>query len=296
MSPFTTVLKFHLINFDTLPSNSITALLQSSLDDIAFSTANATVSFLEVLVCSLRRSDQWKAEASLFGFLDECFTRLAQKPVKYYDDLMGILYEIGSDEAGLINCSIGLFLAVVLEQWSFLAKSASSCHLQNVSGWLSRYLNYLMHAGENLIVLSYFRKSIQQRVDEVGARLLLQTPSEDPVQTAIGRIPSNLGSSDKMNVIRPTSFSRQDDTIRTQFETTGSAIPPPPSLPVEVHDEHFVTSWTKKEIGRAILDGDVGILTLCLCSKYEEVRKQALNDLRIILGKLEVGPLGTFQT
>lgn len=203
---------------------------------------------------------------------------------------MAIIYEIGSDDVDVKTCSIGLFLTAILEQWPFLVKSASSKNLQNVSGWLTRYLGFCMQAGENLIVLSYFRNQIQELVSDAKARSLLQTPLAEPEQLPLIRISSVLDDVDKRKAKDLTTLISQPETTRAQPETTGTGIPLEPS-PVEVHDERCLTRWTKKDIGQATLDGDVGALVLCLCSKYEEVRKHALSNLRIILGKLEVCPL-----
>lgn len=204
---------------------------------------------------------------------------------------MAIIHEIGSDSADVRNCSIGLFLTVILEQWSFLMKSASSHNIQHISTWLTRYLGFSVQVGENASVLLYFRDQIQQRLSDVMAISLLQKPLEEPKQLPSVRIFSVSDTADEREAKGPVTIISQSETIRPQIETNVTEISLQPSPPIEVHDERYLARWTKKDIEQAILDGDVGALILCLCSKYEEIRKQALNNLRIVLGKLEVGSL-----
>ncbi len=282
MSPFTIVLKYYVVNHKAQQSNIGRTLLQPAIDDISLSAPSTTVSFLEILVSSLRRTDQVETESFVFEYLDECLVRLAKKPVKYYDDLMAIIYQIGSDKAGVKNYSIGLLLVVILEQSPYLVKSKPSHNLHSVTKWLTRYLNISMQAGENHIVLSYFRNQIGQQLSDTTTSELLQKSLEEPEQLCFLNEPSLLHGLSRRKVSRPTK-------VVSQAETAKSGALEPPSPPIEVDDEHDLTRWAKKDIIQATLDGDVGALALCLCSKYEEVRKQALNNLRIVLGKLEVG-------
>ena len=277
------MLKYHVANHGTLPSHKVRTTLQQALDDIGFSTSNTTVSSAEVLIHSLRRCGQWEAGASLFEFLDECLVRLAKKPVKYYDDFMEIIREIESNDAAVKTSSVGLFLTVIVEQWPFLVKSSSSHTLQNVTVWLNRFVGFCIHADENTILLSYFRNQIQKLVNDFEAVSILQTPFEELEQLPMMRIPTiSDGMDDRKMEDRKIFISPPE------IRTTGLKIFREASPLLEVHDERDLTKWARKEVGQAMLDGDVGALVLCLCSKYEEVRKSALNSLKIIFGKLEV--------
>lgn len=286
MSPFTTVLKYHVANDGALPSHKVRTILQQALDDIGFSTSTTTVSFAEVLIHSLRRNGQWEAGASLFEFLDECLVRLAKKPVKYYDDLMEIVREIESSDAEVKTSSIGLFLTVIVEQWPFLVKSTSSHTLQNVTGWVNRFVGFCIHADANTILLSYFRNRIQKLVNDFEAVSMLLTPLEELEQLPMIRISTIPDSTDDHKIEGRNKFISPSES--THVKTTGPRIFRDPSPPREVHDERDLTKWARKEVGQATLDGDVGALVLCLCSNDEEVRKSALNSLKIIFGKLEV--------
>ena len=282
------MLKYHVANHEALPSHKVITILQQALDDIGFSTSTTEVSSLEVLISSLRRCAQGEANASLFEFLDECFVRLAKKPVKYYDDLMAIVCEIEATKAEVKTCSIGLFLTVIVEQWPFLIKSASSHNLQNVTRWLTRYLGFCMQAGENKGFLSYFCDQIQELINDDEARSILKMPLEGPEQSPmirISKIPDDTNER-KAKDLKPLTI--QPGTSGAQIKTVGARVFLGPSPPSEVHDEHDLSKWTKKDIGQATLDGDVGALVLCLCSKYKEIRNHALNSVRIILGRLEV--------
>lgn len=275
------MLKYHVANYEALPNHKVSTMLQQALDDIGFSVSNTTVSLVEVLSSSLRRSSQAEAGASLFEFLDECLVRLAKRSVKYYDDLMEIVREIESNDGEVKSSSIGLFLTVIIEQWPFLVKSASGHNLRNVIGWLNRFVGFCMHADENTTFLSYFRRQIRKLVSDVEARSMLRMPLEELEQSPMTRISTISDGTDDRKMEDRKAHTPPLEKIHTRIFRE-------PSPPLEVHDERDLTKWTKKDVGQATLDGDVGALVLCLCSKYEEVRNNALNSLKIIFGKLEV--------
>lgn len=288
LSPFTTVLKYYAANHQAISSHKIGTMLQQALDDIGFSSSTTTVSSLEVLTCSLRGNDQWKAEASLFEFLDECFVRLAKKPVKYYDDSVAVIYENKSNDEVVKPGSLGPFLYVILEQWPFLVKSASNHNLRNLTMWFTRYLGFCVQAGENTIVLSYYRNQIQQLVSDAEALSMLNLPLEKLEKLPEIRPSMISDDTDESKAIDLKLLTSQPETSMAQVKRTGTKVFLEPGPPSEVHDERDLSRWTKKEIRQATLDGDVGALVLCLCSKDVEIRNHALNSLRILLGNLEV--------
>lgn len=276
------VLKHHVADYGGLPNQKVSTMLQQALDDIGFSVSNTTVSSVEVLSSSLRRGSQWEAEASVFEFLDECLVRLARRSVIYYDDLMETIREIKSEEGEVKSSTLSLLLTVMIEQWPFLIKSASSHNLRNVVGWLNRFVGFCLHADENTTFLSYFRRRIQNLISDVEARSMLQIPLKELKQLPIIRTSTRSDDADDRKLEDRKSLTSPSETIQTSIFRE-------PSPPLEVYDERDLTKWTNKDIGQATLDGDIGALVLCLCSKYEEVRTNALNSLKIIFEKLEVG-------
>lgn len=283
LSPFTAFLKYYVASHEALPNNVVRTLLYSAIEDIGVFTLNKTGPSLEVLISSLRTKGHWESETSLFEFLDQCLIRLAKTPVKYYDDLMAIISQIGPRKVNAQDCNFGLLLVAVLEQWPFLVKSASSHTLQAVAGWLSCYLDFSKQEGENMVLLSYFRNEIEQKTGDDKARALLRKSTNGLAQFCSLQEPSVLHD-------RGQTKDNGPNTLITQPETAGTEMLLVPSPPEEVGQAHYSIDWTKKDVVQATLDGDVGTLVLCLCSNFEEVRKQALNNLRVVLGKLEVRP------
>ena len=256
-------------------------MLQQALDDIGFSVSNTTVSSVEVLSSSLQTSSQWEAGPSLFEFLDECLVRLAKSSVKYYDDFMEIVRENESIDGEVKSSSIGIFLTVIIEQWPFLVNSASSHNLRNVVEWLNRFMGFCVHADKNTTFLSYFRHQIQNLVSDVGARSMLRTPLEELEQLPVIRVSTISDGPDARKIKNRKTLTSPPNRVHTSIFRE-------PSPPLEAHDERGLTKWAKKDVGQATLDGDVGAQVICLCSKHEEVRKNALNSLKIIFEKLEV--------
>jgi nucleolar pre-ribosomal-associated protein 1 len=276
-------LKYYVASHEGLLNNRVRTLLHSAIDDIGIFTLNKTDPSLEVLISSLQRRGQRESEASLFEFLDQCLTRVATKPVKYYDDLMATISRIRSPRVDAQDCNVGLLLVAIFEQWPFLVKSAPSHTLRTVTRWLSCYLDFSEQAGENMVVLTYFRNEIEQKISDDKARALLRKSMNGPAQLCSLQEPSILHDRGQTKANGLNTPITPPETIETE-----TLLPPIP--PEEVGQEHFSIDWTKKDVVQATLDGDVGTLVLHLCSNFEEVRKQALNNLRVILGNLEVGP------
>ena len=280
LSPFTTVLRLHLSSPNDDMESHIKALLRSIVDDTTVMTKHTTYHSLDTLVMSLQDCANAQAPDSLLEFVDNCLLRCSRKPVKYYDDLTTLVSAIKPRMDVEVNdCNIDLLLVTILDQWPFLVKSASIVVIGSATKWLVRYLDLLMASGSNLIVLSTFRDKFMSQVTDKENRSLLEEALREPARYNIE--------------LWETKKSVQDKSINLVFQLpqSRSAMPEDSSiaeLPVEGEDYSALSKWIQKETPEAIRDGAVGQLILCLCSKHEEIRKQAIIALRNFSRSLEV--------
>lgn len=280
LSPFTTVLRLHLSTPNADVEGHIKALLRSIVDDTTVMKKHANYHSLDTLVMSLQDCANAQALDSLLEFVDNCLLRCSRKPVKYYDDLTTLVSAIKPRMDVEVNdCNIDLLLVTILDQWPFLVKSASIVVIVSATKWLVRYLDLLMASGSNLIVLSTFRDKFKSQVTDKENCSLLEEALREPARYNIELWETKKSVQDKsINLVfqLPDSRSamREDSSI--------------PELPVEGEDYSALSKWIQKETPEAIRDGAVGQLILCLCSKHEEIRKQAIIALRNFSGSLEV--------
>lgn len=292
LSSFTLLLKLHLDRKQSgAKSQSLLDSLKSVVKDNQILYADKCMSSLEILVLSLHDSKDWKPSKTVFEFLDSCVLRFVRKPVHYYDILIELIKTagIGSNSR---NLRIDLLLVTIMEQWSFLVKRTDASTIDNVSTWLVRYIEMArlgVHSsitasldGEANRLLLYIRDQLMAEVDDKECRAtfmksVTDTPCEVPdILEACG--------------------NAEDETNRTKTELLTSRIRSEnlPNLmligPPEEHDDHVgLTRWVREDVQDAITEGFIGDLVFCLCSKYAEIRKQALTCMRTFVKKLEVG-------
>lgn len=281
-SPFTTLLRLLVVSPNAITDGHVKALLRSIIEDTTILKQDTNYHHLDILVMSLQDCANTQASDSLFEFVDNCVLRCSRKPVKYYDDLNALISAIKPSVGVEVNdCNIDLLLVTILDQWHFLVKSASTMTIEAVVRWLVRYFGLSMHTGSNMIVLSKFRDHFMNQVTDKKSRSLLK-------EALTKREKSSMH-----HELRETNRPTQDNSINLAVHLPSSRPDPPkefsvPELPVEGKDHPALRKWIQKETPEAIRDGAIGQLILCLCSKHEEIRKQAVDALRSFSGSLEV--------
>lgn len=230
----------------------------------------------EVLLLSLQNLKRGLPSDSLFEFLDNCILRCLRKPVKYYDDLATNFSGLGPN-----TCKIDLLMVTILDQWPFLIKSAKPVVLKEVTLWLVRYLDFLMHNDSSLALLSMIREKFMGQVRDKDICGLLKKALSEPTiygtEDELHKInrPNQKGSNPLENLHREIGAESNMDIEVSQ-------------LPTEDEDHHALIRWAKMGISEAIKDGQIGGLILCLCSKYEDIREQAIVNLGRFSGILQV--------
>ena len=282
LSPFTTLLRLHVVSPNVYMEGHVEALLRSIIEETTILNQDANHHRLGILVLSLQDCAKAQASDSIFEFIDNCLLRCSRKPVKYYDDLTALVSAIRPSVGVEVNdCKIDLLLVTILDQWPFLVKSAATTIFDAANSWLVRYMGLLMHTGSNMIVLSNIRDQFMDQVTSRENRSLLEGALREPAKSSVQhelRETKKFTQDKSANLVVHLPKSRPDS--HGDFSI--------PELPAESEDYSVLRKWIQKETPEAIRDGAVGQLILCLCSKHEEIRKQAIVALQSFSGGLEV--------
>lgn len=279
LSPFTALLKFYICDHGSLSNARIRTLLNSVVEDTAISKKRSKVSSLDILILSLHNSHDWLALGPLFEFIDSCLLRLIRRPVKYYDDYIGLMTTI---KTWVEDYEADLLLFTFMEQWPFLLTSASVSSIENSTRWLARYLEFSLHIGGHMNLLSHIR-------DRIGN--LMADNECFAILTEALRRPANNEMEDKIKkLVEPThpKFTEQLTIhVSKNDPVLGEAwiVARPPA---EDEDHPALRNWIGKGIVDTIRDGNIGQLILCLCSAQQEIRIQAVISLRKIIISLKV--------
>lgn len=243
---------------------------------------NTTYNSFEVLLLSLQSLKNGLPSDSLFEFLDNSILRCLRKPVKYYDDLAEIVYGLTPNIGRMKSCKIDLLMVTILDQWPFLIKSTKPVVLKEVTLWLVRYLDFLMHNDGSLALLSIIRAKFMGQIRDKDIRGLLEK--------ALGE-PTIYGTEDELHKINRSNQkgSNPSTNFHQEIVVESNKDIEVPQLPTEDEDHPALVSWAHMGISEAIKDGQIGGLILCLCSKYEDIRKQAIVNLRRFSVILQVG-------
>lgn len=292
LSPFTTLLKLHIDRRQAhSDSRQLRNLLVSVVQERQFLDSSNGMLSLDVLAFALQDSDKWKASNTVFEFLDNCILRLVRKPVHYYDKFSDLIATTAG-AIGPTDTRIDLLLIAIMEQWPFLVKAVDEATVTNVATWLLRYIELswlrIRNKDEARLhrsftgVLAQIRDQITITVNDKACRSMLNRTLSDPPE---------LGLSIESTTFTDFSEQKRDEIPRSRDE---SRQPEPyitqvPPGPPEEHEDHpGLNRWTREDILDAISDGAIEELLLCLCSKYVEIRKQAMTSIGTFMAKLEV--------
>ena len=247
---------------------------------------NTKTAGFEVLVLSLKNSPKKHGDV-IYLFLDNCFIRSAKNTVVYTDHLDALVHLVQAkgeelDSRGLPD----LLMIILMEQLPYLTAKHSGEAVIAVAQFLRLYVDFSLTRGVNRSLLLLIRNTMMEcfgKQDECPVLIghALQEPLDGNIQTAFNQsfLKTNGGVDDVRAVATSVGLSTQMEVI----------IPLGP--PAEDENHRGLTRWAREDIQDAIADGAIEELILCLCSEYEEVRRQALMSIRNFIQKLEVRSL-----
>ena len=284
ISPFTTILRLHVDAAKDALTN-IRELLQSVARDHTILQHDTEISAFDALIASLEANGQWQASSPLYAFLDNCILRLVRKTIKYYGDLKELRDRTLAENTENQTKPVSLLLMAILEQWSFVEATPAS-NLENITSWLARYLEYLQFIGEDTNILQNVRDQLIDRLEDKRCcsmleAILKEQPNFEAATLLRGQLHAVGNPVSNDSGIKKHSPVSSGDTARHDIHL---AYGPPD----EAEDHPELSRWIKQDMADAVEEGTIGKLLLCLCSKYGEIRKQALPAIQNLMAKLEV--------
>jgi nucleolar pre-ribosomal-associated protein 1 len=287
-SPFVTLLKLLVMSKENELYTGVKSLLNAVLQDQEMLQTKTTPDALDVLIASLEPSAGSVPSAEVLDFLDDCCARFIKVPIKYFDDLDAMC-----TKASLAPADIGPFsplLMTLVEQWPFKGgESATGPAAEALAGWLSKLLYLFNLVGENEAVLTLVRDSLIESAGSAYKEVLkdaflwkmYKARAKEALKLATGADFSGSERSSASPVPQPEAEASAKTGPVIDLE-----LPPP-----EDEKHTGLSRWRKKEIDEAIEDGDIGELLLCLCSKHQEIRIQAINNVRQLMATIGVSKL-----
>ena len=246
-------------------------------------------SFL-ALVYSLESTPVWQPTDQVYNFLDNCIQRLVKRPLKYMGD-MEAYAKISNDQYA--SGRLSLLFVVIAEQWPFYLDRNSSADAKDVALWIARFLTAAGEAGENWLALRNVKKHLSKSTKPGEARRQLDASLGDSASKMLSLQPS---FKERLGATLPaegpsTEPTNVDATTTAKIELFNAEIAPP----TETDDHPGLYRWLQVDITDALSDGAIGDLILCLSSSYEEVRRQALPNVRLCMSKLKAAPHGEWE-
>ncbi|OAX83914.1 hypothetical protein ACJ72_01727 [Emergomyces africanus] len=250
---------------DQAPLEDIKRLVQDVLTHNSVIVSPASFS---ALLSSIDASDS-AILATQLSFLDNCITRLVKKPVLYLDLVQSLV-------GGRCQEKLSLLVGVISEQWPFVAKSGQLDKQEIISGWISRLLGLLNVAGEDEKALKTVRDEIIDSMDTKKGRSVLKKTFKHAKETGDQNGISH-------TLVTTDVTSKPESRVRTSHVNLTEVFG---TLLVESESHPVLNRWEREEIELALEKGHIGELMLCLCSEYEEIRRQASAALSRFMVKI----------
>ena len=262
-SPILTLLKIHSKDFQNRQIRD--QIHHVLLENNIVNSATAC----DALVALLVEVDDY----SVIGpYLDDCFTRATRQPVKYLDYLESIALEtIPNEHYPVIDERLpSNLVAVLLEQAPFVLTKPQTVK-EKLEAWINCYIELLMHSDEKSDILF----TIQTRFVELDG-----FNWEEKYTDAEAILKS-------VRFAQP-GIHKAEQVEPSEVNEVAIAFTSPP---VESENHPQLFKWAQKDLDMAIEDGDIDALMLCLCSRFPDIRAQALSQLYKLEDKLLKSPL-----
>lgn len=172
-------------------------------------------------------------------------------------------------------------VAAVVEQWPFLLRSADSRSAASTAIWVADLLGKLKQAGEDARGLhracKYMLEASEEK--EIGSPLKKAFKFKDGET-------GNYNTGDDDNQGYPEEGKTQAVSGKEPMHVDLVEMFGP--LPTESESRHELHRWEKEELIVAVEEQHISRLILCLCSRYEEVRRQAFMNLSRFMMRVKV--------
>ena len=279
LSPFTTLLRAYAGQEDFKNSHQIGQILNTIARENAFLISTNCTNALDILCLSIGHVDN-PDHGEIYAYLDNCIQRLVQRPVVYLELSDKLLHHITN---GAPKGSVDLLSIALVEQWPHLSQSKPSYIITDVGIWLSKYMSNTELANGNHSVSAALRAQLAALSPNAKYRAIFEDEQQQHIDPNLKE--ALLAKSPPKKIIQ--SRGPTDSAEAGEKGLDHMSIPPGPPQEPEDHPELY--RWHREDIQDALIDGLLGSLVLCLCSKDQSIRQEALSQLRSLLKKLEVG-------
>lgn len=284
-SPFVTLLKLLVTSKENELYTGVKSLLNAVLQDQEMLQTRTSPDALDALIASLEPAAGSVPSTDVLDFVDDCCARFIKVPIKYFDDLDAMCAK-----ASIERADIGPFSSLLMtfvEQWPFKGgESATGPAAEALAGWLSKALYLFNLIGEDEAVLTLVRDSLIESAGKTYKEVLkdaflwkmYKARAKEALKLATG---ADFSGSER---------SSASPVPQTEAETPARTGPVVDLEEPPQEDERHtgLTRWRKKEMEEAIEDGDIGELLLCLCSRHQEIRIQAISNVRQLMASIGV--------
>ena len=252
--------------------------LQQVVDEKGILQHDRGIASLSALIRSLKPFADWTPGQALFEFLDNCVLRLIQKPVKYLGDLEKLL------QSSTVKKPVSAIFMVLLEQWPFYWKGNTETDIREATIWLVRLLKLAILEGENDELLEMFERHIAPTawLDEAKA-FLESAPVDDPVNEVSISQPGT-EKSPPPEKFQHGMAEKENREVGREMLRLDKLL----QIPAEPEEYPSLISWQKKDMADVVEGSELGNLIHYLSSYHEEIRRQALIQLRHLMLKLQV--------
>ena len=286
LSPFSSILQLYG-TAHTTGTSLVGELLQSVASEYNMLQKFTTVPSFLALLFSLKEDKGYKPSDSTYKFLDNCVLRLVRKPIKYFGDMEEYAHGLKDTLEKRDNPIISLLTMAIVEQWPFLVKSHESNQLMNAASWVARYLKCSRDIGEDSHVLGSVRDRLMGSTEEKSVLSIFSNTFEQSISIAPGLLEGSQEHESKAQDSPPRSV-RSQSPHNTELEHLTNNLEQALNLPTETENHPGLNRWSRRDVLEGIEDGAVADLLMCLCSQHEEIRRQALVNLKLLMSKLEV--------
>lgn len=287
-SPFVTLLKLLVTSKENELFSGVKPLLNVILKDQELLQSETSPNALDALIASLEPTAGAVPSKDVLDFVDDCCARFIRGPIDYFDNMDTMCTKASITYADALPFSP--LLMTFVEQWSFKGgESATGPAAEAIAGWLSKLLYLFKLIGENEVTLTLVRDDLIEKAGKAYKEVLkdafLWKMYKARAKEALKRATGADFSGSERSSASPAPHVEADAPAKT-----GPVIDL--ELPPQEDEKHTgLTRWRKKEIEEAIEDGDIGELLLCLCSKHQEIRIQAINNVRQLMASIGVRSL-----
>ncbi|EKD14940.1 uncharacterized protein L3040_005015 [Drepanopeziza brunnea f. sp. 'multigermtubi'] len=277
VTPFMAMLKLSAEAPVDLPMFKLRAVLASVVKENQILQTQTAISALDTLVLGLRTLHERNASSVVYNFLDDCISRCASKPIKYIFALEEISAASDHEQA-----PVSLLSLAIVEQWPFLAKSASRAELEEVAELVARYLAASIKIQEDKVVLKLLVKKIAKASPEESqvrkiieqSRKLVDNVAVAEKSTKYMELKADPASNVCADKEKMEVLAKMDDKSANPAE-----------------DHKALTKWTTKEIDEVVDGGHSAALIMLLSSEHLSVRKEALTNISKVAAKLDESTL-----